>query len=140
METVLITVNGTTPYMNVYGRTPNMLPDINVLGENLEPGTIRHTNRLREISLQQTIEGTAAEKIKRCLNSKTRVSAQQHDYKIGELVDYHRHQPNKDSSGWRGPAKVVDNTEIQRGIVIIRHQREMPIECRLQDVRRYLTY
>ena len=57
--------------MNLYGRTPNMLPDLNIMDENIEPGTIRHANRLREISLQQTIEGTAAEKIKRALNSKT---------------------------------------------------------------------
>jgi len=79
----LITVNGSTPYTNVSGGTPNVLPDINVLDEDIEPGTIRHANRLREISLQQTIEGTAAEKVKRALNSKTRVTAEQHEYQIG---------------------------------------------------------
>ena len=98
--------------MNLYGRTPNMLPDINIQDEDIENGTIRHANRLREISLQQTLEGTAAEKVKRALNSKTRIAGQQQDYKIGELLDYYRTPPNKDSSGWRGPAKVVDNTEI----------------------------
>ena len=68
--------------MNLYGRTPNMLPDLNILDEDIEPGTIRHTNRFRDISLQQTIEGTAPEKVKRALHSKTRVAAQQSDYRF----------------------------------------------------------
>ena len=131
----LISVNGSTPYMNLYGRTPTMLPDVTVIDDSSDPGSIPHTQRLREISEQQTLEGTAAAKVQRALDSKTRVSAQQHDYKIGDLVDYNRRQSNKDTTSWRGPAKVVDASKTEQGIITIRHQREMPIECRIQDVR-----
>ena len=39
----LISVNGSTPYMNLYGRTPTMLPDVTVIDDSIDPGAIRHT-------------------------------------------------------------------------------------------------
>ena len=125
----LISVNGATSYMNLYGRTPNMLPDVTVIDDSVDSGSIRHTQTLREISLQQTIEGTVAAKIQRALDSKTRISGQQYDFKVGDRVDYNRHQSNKDTSNWKGPAKIVDASEIDQNIVTIRHNREMAIEC-----------
>ena len=69
--------------------------------------------------------GYSSRKVRRALNSKTRAAAQQHDYKIGELVDYQWFRPIKDSSGWRSPAKVTYNTEVNRSSITIRHQREI---------------
>ena len=46
----------------------------------------------------------------------------------------------KDARGWKGPAKIIDNTNLTRGTFAVRYQRDMPIEVRLQDVRRNLDY
>ena len=43
-------------------------------------------------------------------------------------------------AGGKGPAKLIDNTNISRGTVTVRHERDFPSEIRLQDVRRHLEY
>ena len=104
------------------------------------PGTMRHVDRMREISIQAMVEGTAQARVKRALSTNTIPAGQIHDYKICDLVDFHRAPSTKDASGWRGPAKIIDNTNITRGTLTVRYQRDMPLEVRLQDVRRHLDY
>jgi hypothetical protein len=95
---------------------------------------------MRGISIQAMVEGTARARVKRALTTKTRPAGQSHDYKNGDLVDFHRAPFTKNASGWRGPANIIDNTNITRGTLTVTYQRDMPIEVRLQDVRRHLDY
>ncbi len=76
----LTNVGGTTPYVTRFGSTPAMLPDLEAPQEDGLPGVGRSLQRIRQVSLQKTIEATALVKIKRTLDSKTSVSGQQLDY------------------------------------------------------------
>ena len=59
----LVSVNQSTPYNAVCGRVPKMLPDIEQAPDGGTrdsdalpyPGVLRHSHRLREIALQQTL-------------------------------------------------------------------------------------
>ena len=140
----LLSVNGCTPYNALYGRVPHLLPGLDQFDADNErdlpnPGTIRHTHRLREISVQSVIEGTAKERAKRALSSKTIPAGQRENYKPGDKVDFHRKGGSKDATGWTGPATVVDNTHISRGTLTIRHLHGS-MEARLQDVRRHMPF
>ena len=73
----LLTVGGSTPYNALYGRVPHILPSINQLedqrGGEGRPAdstmqTLRHVNRLREISAQAMIEGSARARLGRAMN------------------------------------------------------------------------
>ena len=60
----MLAANDSTPYNAVRGRVPRVLPSINQVappgrGEAPDPGLIRHVHRLREISVQAMIEGSA---------------------------------------------------------------------------------
>ena len=140
----MLSVNGYTPYNAVYGRVPHLLPGLDQFEAENErslpnPGTIRHTHRLREIAVQCMIEETARKRAERALSSRTRPAGQREDYKPGDLVDFFRKGGAKDATGWTGPAKVVDPTHIDRGTVTIRHLH-LPMECRLQDLRHHQMF
>ena len=75
----LLSVNGSTPYNAVYGRVPQMLPDMNTPIDDAAPGTMRHVHRTREISVQAMVEGTAQASVKIALSTKTRPAGQSHD-------------------------------------------------------------
>ena len=76
----------------------------------------------------------------RALGTQTRSAGQSYDYKIGDLVGFHRAPSAKYVSGWKGPAKIIDNTSLTRGALTIRYQRDLPIEVRLQDIGRHLDF
>ena len=60
----MLTVNGSTPYNAVYGRVPALLPGINQIDapdRRSLPPSIKDTHRLREISIQAMVEGSALE-------------------------------------------------------------------------------
>ena len=144
----LVSVNNTTPYNAVYGRVPRLLPDINQSNSDdapadsdnvSHPGLLRHTHRLREIAVQQMVEGTARARLGRALKTKTLAPGEVEEYQVGEEVDYHRPPNNKDISGWTGPAVVTDLTLIPRGLIGVRHQGRN-INCRVGDVRRHLSF
>ena len=66
----MITINNTTPYIAVYGRAPKLLPNIDSLeseAPNMKatPGLIRDSHRLRDVSIQSMIEGTAKARLGR---------------------------------------------------------------------------
>ena len=117
-----------------------MLLDANLPIDDAAPGTVRHVQRMRDIIIQAMVEGTAQARVRRALGTKTRSAGQGYDYKIGDLVDFHRAPSAKYVSGWKGPAKIIDNTNLTRGTLTIRYQRDLPIEVRLQDMRRHLDF
>ena len=61
----LLTIRNCTPYNAVYGRVPRILPGIDQIAEPNSaqqplPGLIRDAHRLREVSVQAMIEGSAS--------------------------------------------------------------------------------
>jgi len=140
----LITVNNTTPYNAVLGRSPNLLPNINCPDAEHEedvrkPGLIRHTNRLREIAVQSMVDGTARARLGRALTTKTLPAGEREGYEVGEEVDHYRPPGCKDASGWIGPSKIVDLTKVTDGIITIRHNQNLK-DCKVGDVRRHLAF
>ena len=121
----MLTINNTSPYNAVYGRVPNILPDINCPdaeneGDTPSPGLIRHTHRLREVAVQNIIDGTARARLGRALATRTLPAGEREGYQVGEEVDIYRAQGTKDVSGWHGPATIVDLTNIPRGIISVK--------------------
>ena len=140
----LLNINGSTPYNAVYGRVPKVLPGIDQIanpGETKEShvGSLAHTHRLREISVQAMIEGSARARLCRALNTRTVPAGQSLNLQVGDEVDFYREQPQKDTPGWFGPAKVVDVSRVTRGIVTVTWLSR-PMEVKLQDVRRHLYF
>ena len=138
----LTTVNGYSPFTAVLGRVPPIMPDaIAVSDDSAGAPSSAHTHRLREIAIQAIVEGTARERMKRALHTPTSVSGEELELKVGEAVEYFRPAEGKESSGWRGPATVVDLTSrLEHGRIGIRTRADNVITCRVQDVRRCLAY
>ena len=74
----LISVNSTTPYNAVYGRVPHLLRNITAHAQperdgNTQPlpGLIRHSHRLREIAVQNMVEGTCRARVAAANNTRT---------------------------------------------------------------------
>ena len=101
------------------------------------PGVLKNSHRLREIAIQQMIEGTARARLGRSLRTKSLAPGEAANCQINEEVDYYRHPTNKDTPGWTGPARIVDLTQIHRGTVGINHQGRN-LTCRLGALRRHL--
>ena len=134
MANALLTINGASLYNAVYGQTPAMLPEMDIAIEEDGPGTAIHVRRMRAIRIQAIVKGTARARLQRALHTMTVPSRKNRDYKIGDPVDFHRMASSRDARGWKGPAKVIDNTHITRGTITVRYQRDFPIECRVQDI------
>jgi len=145
-KNVMLSVHGASPQKAVFGQTLPMLRDFEpetdtAFDDDADgiPGCSRHVNRLREAALHSIVRGTAQDRVDRALNSRTRPAAIVHDLVIGDTVDFHRDPPNKDMSGWSGPARIVDLSRQHEGTVGIEWQsRNFP--CRLADVRRSILY
>jgi hypothetical protein len=140
----LLSINGSSPYNSVYGRVPALLPGINQIDNPGEanapsPGLIRHTHRLREISIQAMVEGSARARLGRAMNTRTTPSSQNLNLSVGDEVDFFRVQNSKDVSGWFGPADVVDVSRASRGIISIKHHSHI-MEVQTQQIRRHLHF
>ena len=136
----LSSLNGMSPYAAVLGRVPALLPSDDVIMSDQDgDSTSRHTYRLREIAVQAIAEGTARERMKRALNTKTQASGTEHEYQLGQTVDWYRPPAQKDASGWRGPGTVIDLSRLEHGRIGIRTSTDQIITCRLQDVRHSLS-
>ena len=139
----LLSINNTTPFNAVYGRSPKILPDINCPDASHEedapaPGLIRHTNRLREIAVQNIVDGTARARLGRALTTKTLPVGEREGYTPGEEVDIYR-TGAKDIPGWHGPCTVADVTRIPRGIIGVRDNHHLK-DVKVGDVRRHLAF
>ena len=136
----LSSVNGMSPYAAVLGRIPALLPsDDAVMDDNVSGENSRHMFRVREIAVQAIAEGTAQERMKRALHTKTQPAGVEFEFKIGQNVDYFRPPAHKDASGWRGPGTIVDLSRLEHGRVGVRTSTDQVITCRLQDVRHSLV-
>ena len=128
----LVAVGGSTPYNALFGRQPGVLPAL--------PGPAGgDTQRIREVAVQQMIEGTASAKTQRALRTATRPSATERNFRVGDLVEFYRPPSNKDTPGWHGPARVCDTTDASRGQVGVKWQGRV-LTCRLQDMRYELAH
>jgi len=128
----------------VYGRVPNILPDINCPdaeneGEAPSPGLIRHTHRLREVAVQSIVDGTAKARLGRALSTRTLPAGEREGYQVGEEVDIYRPAGSKDVSGWHGPGIIVDLTNLTRGIISVKSNNVVK-DVRVGDVRRHLAF
>ncbi len=139
--TALLSINGCTPYNAVYGRTPALLPGLKVLNDDGEilPLTDRQVGRVREISVQSIVEGTAHNKLVRAINTRTLPAGETYDYKVGEEIEFFRDKGAKDVSGWIGPATITNIGEINHGVIKAKH-RGSEMTIKLGASRRYLEY
>ena len=140
----LLSINGSTPYNAVYGRVPALLPSISQIDSPEEakepsPGLIRHTHRLREISIQAMVEGSARARLGRAMNTRSTPSSEHLNLSVGEEVDIFRAPNTKDISGWLGPAEVIDVSRAGRGIISVKHQSRV-MEVQTQNIRRRLHF
>ena len=144
-KNALITVHGRTPYNGLLGRTPNLLsefesPSLSNLSDTAggaEGGHTRHAIRLRELSIQSMVEGSARERLRRAATTQTRTSGELLGLQIGDAVDLFRQPANKDLVGWRGPAEVLSTAHLEDGYVEVKWGgRTMSV--RVADLRRHL--
>ena len=126
----MVSVTGNiTPYKAVFGRTIPMLADLEPASATaLEDqddgidGVSRHIHRLREVALSNIIQSSSSQRLDRALQSRTRPAGERQNLQLGDLVDIWRTPPNKDVSGWRGPATVVNTSRIKEGVVDVQWQ------------------
>ena len=126
----MLTVGETTPYNALYGRQPRLLPNlpsyplddaVDTAGHDTpSPGLIRHVHRLREIAVQQMVEATAAARVDRALGTLTRVPIQAYNYEPGDQVEFWEKPAQENTSGWHGPATVIDVTNAVRGNIVVK--------------------
>ena len=136
----LVSVNGATPYNAVLGRTPHMLPDLEIIDESgqLCPITNRQTDRVREIAVQAIMSGTAKARLNTAWNTRTLPAGEHQDLKVGDEVDFNRPQGQQDISRWIGPATVTE-LSLKEGLIHVKHKGR-PMSCKAGDVRRHLGY
>ena len=134
----LISFQGATPYTSRFGRQPITLPDLAALPDDTYfPWTWKiYSSSKRSITTE--IESTALDRVNRAMRSHTTTPGEKHDYKPGELVEFHRPSNNMDVSGWHGPATVVEN-QSARGQVVLKHDKEQ-VRARYGDVRRWMAF
>ena len=115
----LLSINGYSPYNAVYGRLPDILPDLNCIdlpvepGASNMPGTIANTHKLRETAIEAIVSASAKARLNRAMEQRrTPTAGEELNLKPGDLIDFYREAPNKSTSGWWGPATVVDTSQI----------------------------
>ena len=92
--------NGVSPYNALTGRQPPCLPDLENIdfpskGENTDGN---REQRIRETAIEAITQSTAVSKTTRALKSKTTADGAR-EYKVGDLVDYHRPPATTDEHG-----------------------------------------
>ena len=124
----------------MYGRVSAILPSIDQIRVpgDAEPQSpnIAHTHRLREVSVQAMIEGSAKARLGRALNTRTTMAGQKLNLQVGEEVDFYREPSQKDAPGWTGPAETIDVSRVTRGIVTVKWQNRV-MEIQLRYLRRH---
>ena len=137
----LTSFKGVSPFTAVLGRVPPLLPDAIAITDDTDASAVaQHSHRLREIAIQCIIEASAQDRLKRASHTITKPAGEEFELKLGEEVEYYRPPLSRDASGWRGPAVICDLTRLEHGRVGIRTRSDHVLTCRLQDIRRCLTY
>ena len=142
VKNAMLTISGTTPYVALLGRFPQVLSEFEAQGQSAltdEDGGIlgasRHSVRLRELAVIAITQSQAQHRMQQAERSRTRPTGQLSDLRCGDLCDIYRQPQSKDMTGWRGPTEVVDTSTIDRGFISVRWGgRTMSV--RIQDLRR----
>ena len=92
----------------------------------------RQEQRVRQIAISSAVQAAALSQTIRASRGKTSHSGQD-GYRPGDMVDYYRLPDDKDTSGWKGPVKVVRNAPDQGCVICNLNGKILP--CRYQDVR-----
>ena len=105
----MLSVHGSTPYAALFGRVPKLIRNFEecatpALDDATGGENSRSIHRLREIAVGNMTSGTAQDRLSRAMDSHTRPSAELLELKPGDRVEFYRDPPNKDVTGWRGPA------------------------------------
>eukprot|EP00974_Lingulodinium_polyedra_P111596 10793169-Lingulodinium_polyedra.AAC.1 len=61
------------------------------------------------------IEGIARAHIKRALDTRAQPPGEALELSVGDLVAFYRPPASKYAPGWKGPARVIDVSNIARG-------------------------
>ena len=136
-KNILFNVGGATPYEAVFGRVPPLIAVVShETGEMVDD---RDADRLRHLALQSMMQSTAEQKAQRAARTKTRMPGEALELQVGDSVEFWRSASTKDLESWHGPATITDLTGLRDGQLSVRWQGRS-IACRVQDVRRALTY
>ena len=132
------------PSNAVYGHVPYIFPLIDQIerpntSSEASPGLIRRAHRLKEISDQAMVEGSARARLGRSAKARSTPAGQKLNLSVGEEVDFYRDQSNKDTSGWFGPAQVIDVSRLTCGIVTLKWMSRV-MEAQIQNVRRQFRF
>ena len=98
--------------------------------------------RVRHLALGSMIQATADQKARTADNTKdqkSRTTGQLLELQTGDLVDFFRKPISKDSTGWHGPAQIVDLSSLRDGIGPYQMARRV-LSARVQDIRSALTF
>ncbi len=117
----LFSLDGATPYVAVFGRQPGLLRSLDddvVALDAADP--LGNHQRLREIALTSMIQATAMARLQRAEASKSRMAGELKALEVGGLCEFYRQPITKDSSGWRGPATVVDLSKVGNSEIVVR--------------------
>ena len=137
-------IGGVSPYVAVLGRAPALMPELGpaepINDDRDAPEPVRNAMHIRQLAIQTITEATARERLRIASHTPTRPSAEELEYRVGDSVEYFREPSSRDTSGWRGPATVVDLTRIEHGRVGIRTSTDQVLNCRVQDIRHRLAY
>ena len=131
--------SGSSPYQALLGRTPQILPGPGMLGieNSTDEVDSNSADKLRSVAVQQIVEANALARLNRADKAHTRLSAEQLNLKVGDLVDFFRPPNSKDVSGWRGPARICDVGDISSGNLSANFQGRV-YNIKLGDLRRSL--
>ena len=136
--------SGVSPYVAVMGRAPALMPELGpraaINDDRDQACPIVGAARVRELAIQTITEETARQRLRTALKTPTRPSGEEMEFKVGDSVEYFREPSNKDISGWRGPATIVDMSRLESGRVGIRTSTDQVLNCRTQDIRHRLVY
>ena len=142
----MLSINGYSPYSAVYGRVPQILPGINQIDLPLStephnrPGMIANTHRLREIAIEAIVSASAKARLNYAMQQRrTTPAGEELKLEINDLVDFYRPPTTKSESGWWGPARVTDLSQITCGTISLRFAARQMM-ARVADVRRHLAY
>ena len=136
-KNALFKCGNASPYEALFGRVPPLLA---VVGhESGEALTDRDAARVRHLAIGCMIQATADQKARTADGTKTRRAGQLLEMRTGDLVEFFRKPISKDSSGWHGPAQMVDLSSLSDGIIHIKWQGRV-LSARVQDIRSAMTF
>eukprot|EP00971_Amphidinium_carterae_P231314 4590401-Amphidinium_carterae.1 len=73
--------------------------------------------KIRELAMASMIQSMAMDRIARASKAHGQASVKDMNVEIGALVDFYRAPVGKERSGRRGPARIVDLSTIDDGIL-----------------------